>query len=230
MSSERDESGLPQNRLWQPTTAKWFLVVFGACLGYAVVRYHVVGSVAWEHFPLFILNKVISLAATVFIACSYLVGRVIKWHNHDKAMRLVVVKFCGLMGFFLAVAHILCSFLLMNPSYFAKYFNDDGRMNAYGEIGMIAGAVAICFLVSPAITTLPMMPAAIGGQRWKRAQRIGYVALILVVAHLVALGIRGWMAPGKWSGMPPISLLAVAVALVPNVFKGRELLGRRRDA
>jgi len=203
MSGARDESGLPRSRLWQPITARWFFVVFGACLGYALVRYHVVGSVAWEHFPLFILNKVISLAATVFIACSYLVGRVIKWHNDDKGMRLVVVKFCGLMGFFLAVAHILCSFLLMNPSYFAKYFLDDGRMNAYGEIVMI------------------------GGQRWKRAQRIGYVALTLVVAHLVALGIRGWMAPGKWSGMPPISLLAVVAALVPLLIKGRELFAKR---
>jgi len=32
------------------------------------------------------------------------------------------------------------------------------------------------------------MPKAIGGKRWKRNQRAGYFALILVVGHLVALG------------------------------------------
>ncbi len=37
-------SKLPPDRLWQPTTAKWFLVVFGASLTYAVVRYHFAGD------------------------------------------------------------------------------------------------------------------------------------------------------------------------------------------
>ena len=71
-------SRLPPDRLWQPTTAKWFAVVVGASIAYAVVRYHVAGDVAWRHFPLFILNKATSLAAVVFIACSYLVGKVIR--------------------------------------------------------------------------------------------------------------------------------------------------------
>lgn len=210
---------LPRDRLWQPTTARWFLVVFGLSLLYAVIRYHIAGTVSWAHFPLFILNKIVSLAAVIFIACSYLVGRVIKWHNHDKALRLVVVKFCGLMGFALAGVHAFMSFALLRPAYFAKYFAEDGRLNLQGEIGMATGAIALWFLVSPAITTLPMMPAAIGGKRWKRSQRLGYAALVLVIGHLVALGLKGWLAPAKWSYMPPISLLAVVAALVPVLVK-----------
>ena len=221
--SEVDDSGLPRNRLWQPTTAKWFAAVFGGCLVYAIVRYHVVGDVAWSHFPLFILNKVISLAAVIFIACSYLVGRLIKWHNDDKVIRLVVVKFCGLMGFVLAGIHAFMSFCLLRPSYFAKYFTDGGRLNLQGELGMAVGVVAMWALASPAITTLPMMPAALGGKRWKRAQRLGYLALILVVAHLVALGLKGWLAPAKWGWMPPISLLAVLAAAFPVLVKLREM-------
>ena len=57
----RVRSDLPPDRLWQPTTARWFTAIFGAALAYAVVRYHLVGDVAWRHFPLFILNKAISL-------------------------------------------------------------------------------------------------------------------------------------------------------------------------
>ena len=61
---------LPRDRLLQPTTVKWFAAVFGGCLLYAIVRYHFAGDVAWRHFPLFILNKAISLAAVIFVACS----------------------------------------------------------------------------------------------------------------------------------------------------------------
>ena len=66
MTNEPDDSGLPRNRLWQPTTAKWFLVVFGASVGYAIIRYHLVNNVAWGHFPLFILNKATAMAAVGF--------------------------------------------------------------------------------------------------------------------------------------------------------------------
>ena len=217
-----DESGLPRDRLWQPATAKWFFALFGFALLYAIVRYHIAGTVPWEHFPLFILNKVTSLAAVLFVACSYLVGRVFKWHNHDPALRLVVVKFCGLMGFFLAGIHAFLSLCILRPSYLGKYFDADGRLNAVGEIGMAVGVVALFALLSPAVTTLPMMPKAIGGVRWKRTQRMGYLALLLTVVHLVDLGLKGWLAPAKWTaGLPPISLLAVIAAIVPLVVKFR---------
>jgi len=98
--SKEDHSGLPKHRLWQPTTAKWFAVVFGGSLVYAIVRYHLAGDVAWSHFPLFILNKATSLAAVIFVACSYLIGKTIRWYEDDKALKLVVIKFCGLTGFF----------------------------------------------------------------------------------------------------------------------------------
>ena len=226
MSEER--SGLPPDRLWQPTTARWFAVVFGASLLYAIARYHLTGDVAWRHLPLFILNKVTSLAAVGFVACSYLVGKVFRWHDDDKALRLVVIKFCGLMGFFMAAAHAFFSLCLLTPAYFAKYFDAAGRLNLQGELGMSVGVVALFFLMSPAITTLPMMPKALGGQRWKRTQRAGYLALILVVVHLVVLGLKGWLAPKGWpAGFPPISLLAVLAALVPLVVKRKIVLEKR---
>ncbi len=214
------QPSLPPNRLWQPTTAKWFVVVFGGSLAYAVIRYHFAGDVAWQHFPLFILNKATSLAAVIFVACSYLIGKIIRWHDHDGPLRLVVIKFCGLMGFFLAAVHAFFSLALLSPAYYGKYFDGDGRLNLEGEIAIGVGVLALFFLLSPAVTTLPMMPKAIGGRRWKRSQRAGYVALALVVVHLFFLGIKGWLAPGDWhGGIPPVSLVAVAAALVPLLVK-----------
>lgn len=226
-------ANLPPDRLWQPTTAKWFAVVFGAALAYAIVRYHLAGDVAWRHFPLFILNKATSLAAVVFVACSYLIGKVFRWHDHNRQLRLVVIKFCGLTGFFLAAVHALFSLSLLSPAYYGKYFDADGRFNLQGELALTVGVIALFFLLSPAITTLPMMPKALGGWRWKRSQRAGYVALSLVVVHLVVLGWKGWLAPGGWhGGIPPVSLVAVIAALVPLLVK-RKLTHdsqKRRDA
>jgi DMSO/TMAO reductase YedYZ heme-binding membrane subunit len=221
-------SKLPADRLWQPATAKWFAVVFGASLAYAVVRYHVAGDVAWRHFPLFILNKATSLAAVVFVACSYLVGKIFHWHDRDKALRLVVIKFCGLVGFFLAGVHAFFSLSLLSPAYYAKYFDAGGRLNLQGEVAISVGVMALFLLMSPAITTLPMMPKAIGGWRWKRSQRTGYLALLLVVVHLVVLGLEGWLAPKGWhGGLPPISLLAAVAALVPLVVKRKRVREKR---
>lgn len=223
-----DRSDLPPDRLWQPTTAKWFVAIFGVALAYAILRYHIVGTVEWRHFPLFILNKVVSLAAVCFVASSYLVGKVFRWHDHDKALRLVVIKFCGLVGFFLATIHAFMSVLLLTPSYFGKYFTDGGKLNLQGEVGMAVGILALFFLASPAITTLPMMPKALGGWRWKRSQRVGYLALILTAAHLLSLGLKGWLTPGKWpSGMVPISLIAFVVAVIPLLVKRRLVREKR---
>ncbi len=223
-----EESNLPANRLWQPTTAKWFAVVFGGSVLYAIARYHLTGDVEWRHFPVFILNKATSLAAVIFVAASYLIGKMIPWYDHDKRLRLVVIKFCGLMGFSLAAIHALLALSIWNPAYFAKYFDDVGQLNLQGALGMAAGVVALFFLTSPAISTLPMMPKALGGKRWKRAQRMGYVSLVLVAVHLVALGFKGWLKPQAWpAGLPSISLLAFIAALVPLIVK-RNLIYERR--
>jgi len=230
MNAKNEGSSLPDDRLWQPVTAKWFAAIFGVSLAYAIVRYHLAGDVEWRHFPLFIFNKATSLAAVVFVSCSYLIGKVIRWHDHDKALRLVVIKFCGLIGFFLAGVHAFLSLALLSPAYYSKYFDETGRLNLQGELAVTVGVVALFLLMAPAILTLPMMPKAVGGQRWKRGQRLGYLTLILVVAHLVVLGWKGWLAPGDWqAGIPPISLVAVLVALVPLLVK-RKLVHDKQKA
>lgn len=213
---------LPPDRLWQPTTAKWFFSIFGASLVYAILRYHIAGDVAWAHFPLFILDKATSLAAVGFVACSYLVGKIINWYDHDPRLRLVVIKFCGLVGFFMAGIHAFFAMCLLSPAYFGKYFDPDGRLNLQGELAISVGVIALFLLMAPAITTLPMMAKSIGGVRWKRSQRMGYVTLALVAAHLIVLGLKGWLAPKGWpAGIPPISLVAVVIAMVPLFIKTR---------
>ena len=46
-------------------------VVLLFSIGYAILRYHIVGPVPWKDFPFFILNKGISLAAFILLTCNF---------------------------------------------------------------------------------------------------------------------------------------------------------------
>ncbi len=97
-------------------------------LGYAILRYHIVGPVPWKDFPFFILNKGISLAAFVLLTFNFGFGplnnlgvRVPEgWLNARKAL--------GMSGFLLVLIHALMSFMLFNSSVYAKFFQPDGTL------------------------------------------------------------------------------------------------------
>ena len=90
----------------------------------------------------------------------------------------------------------------------------DGKLNLKGELAITLGVVGLWALAIPGITTLPTMAKSIGGFRWKRSQRMGYVTLSLVALHLVALGLPGWLAPANWGLLPPVSLVAFVAASI----------------
>ena len=104
-------------RLIQGFTGRWFVVLFGMPMTYAIVRYHVFQGVSWADFPLFIANKAISLAAVFFIAVSYLIGKTLRVYENDPGRRLILIKSCGLMGFSLAAIHTFMALLLFTPHY-----------------------------------------------------------------------------------------------------------------
>ena len=43
-------------------------------LGYAILRYHIAGSVPWKDFPFLIFNKGISLAAFILLTFNFGLG------------------------------------------------------------------------------------------------------------------------------------------------------------
>ncbi len=85
-------------------------------LRHSALSHRKCGFVSWSHFPLFIMNRTVSLAATVLVACSYLVGRVLRWHDDDPRKKPIVVKFCGLVGFSFAALHASASLCVLTPA------------------------------------------------------------------------------------------------------------------
>lgn len=207
-------------RLIQPFTSRWFILLFGVPMTYAIIRYHIFGSVEWSHFPLYIANKAISLAAVFFIAMSYLIGKTIRVYSSDPARRLILIKFCGLMGFSLAAIHAFMAVLLFSPEYYPKFFGETGKLNLTGELSMVFGVISLWCITITAITSLPFMYDAVGADRWKRGQRMGYFCLAMVGGHVLVMGLAGWLKPTGWPGyLPPISSIAFIAAITPLLVK-----------
>ncbi|MHC8865246.1 hypothetical protein ACYVVI_08720 [Arenicellales bacterium IMCC57338] len=208
------------DRLMQSFTARWFLLLLGIALSYAVIRYHIFAGVDWAHLPLFILNKALALAAVFFISMSYVVGKLIKTYSSDPPKQLILVKFCGLMGFSMAALHALMALLLFSPEYYPKFFEITGQLNITGELSMLFGILSLWCLSVTAITSLPFMIEAVGVDRWKRGQRLGYVSLLISGGHVLVMGLTGWLTPAGWHGyLPPVSLVAFSVVLLVLLVK-----------
>jgi len=210
--------------------ARWFLGVWGASILYAIVRYNVFGDVPWIHLPAYIVNKSFAIAAIALVSLSYLTGKWIKAYPNDARSRRSLAKFLGLSGFYFAGLHIVLSLLLFSPANYAKFFMEDGgKLNLTGEVTFLFGVLAIGFLMFPAITTLPLMYEALGGERWQRAQRMGYWAIAMVAGHTLTMGYKGWLDPSGWhGGMPPITLWGFLLAVAALIAKATSGPGKRQ--
>lgn len=199
---------------------RWILGVWGFCLAYAIVRYNVFGGVEWYHLPFYVVNKSFAWGGLSFIACSYLTGKWIKAYSTDVHRRRSLAKFLGLTGLFFIGMHLIASLAMLSPIYYAKFFHESGKMNLTGELTMLFGVLGIAFLMFPAITTLPLMYEALGGERWQRAQRMGYWTLGMAALHTGTMGFAGWWNVGGWhGGLPPITLLGFLVAVSALIAK-----------
>ena len=211
--------GEVSDRLVQPATTRIFLFVMGPCLIYAGIRYHIAEGVPLAQAPLYILNKAISLGGLAFLAMSYLVGKVARLRWEDRRLQLVVIKFCGLIGFSLIVAHVLMSLALLDPAYYAKFYAG-ARFNLTGELSLSLGIFSLWCFSLPTIASLPYMYDELGADRWLRSQRVGYAGLMLAAGHVLVMGVMGWLRPGDWpAALPPITALAFVVAMAPLVLR-----------
>jgi len=142
-------------------------------------------------------------------------GKTFRGYDSEPSKRLNLIKFCGQIGFSLAAIHVFMALLLFTPNYYPKLFEAEGRLNLTGELSLAFGVISLWCLTITAISSLPFMYEAVGADRWKRSQRMGYICLALAGGHVLVMGIAGWLKPAGWPGcLPPISLIAFIVVLI----------------
>ena len=200
-------------------------VVLLISIGYAIVRYHIAGTVPWKDLPFFILNKGISLAAFILLTFNFGFGPLnnlgvrvpVSWLNARRAL--------GMTGFLLVLIHVLMSFMLFKPAVYAKFFATDGTLTLLAGLSMLGGILAFVVLWAYNMSFQTHLREDKKFIAFITSRTFLIWAMLLGGIHLVAMGYQGWMAPAGWqSGLPPISLVAISFGIVGY---GANLLGRK---
>ena len=191
-------------------------------IGYAIVRYHIAGPVAWKDFPFFILNKGISLAAFILLTCNFGFGPLNNlgakvpegWLNARKAL--------GMTGFLLVLIHALMSFMLFSPSVYGKFFETDGTLTMLAGLSMLGGVLAFVVLWGYNMSFQTFLREDKAFIQFITSRTFLLWAMLLGAAHIFFMGYEGWLNPSAWhGGIPPVSLVAFAffaVGYVINLF------------
>jgi DMSO/TMAO reductase YedYZ heme-binding membrane subunit len=200
-------------------------VVILISIGYAIVRYHIVGPVLWKDFPFFIINKGISLAAFILLTFNFAFGPLnnlgVKmpkgWLDARKAM--------GMTGFLLVLIHALMSFMLFSPDIYGKFFEADGTLTMLAGLSMLGGVLAFVVLWGYNLSFQTHLREDKAFIQFITSRTFLIWAMLLGGVHLVFMGYEGWMNPSGWhGGIPPISLVAISFFAVGYM---ANLLGRK---
>ena len=200
-------------------------VVLLFSIGYAIVRYHIVGPVPWKDFPFFILNKGISLAAFILVTCNFGFGPLNNLGVKVPAGWLKARKALGMTGFLLALIHALMSFMLFSPAVYAQFFEANGTLTLLAGLSMLGGVLAFVVLWAYNLSFQTHLREDKSFIQFITSRTFLLWAMLLGAVHLVFMGYQGWMMPSGWhGGIPPVSLVAIAFFAVGYAVN---LLGRK---
>jgi hypothetical protein len=193
-------------------------------IGYAVLRYHVMGPVPWKDFPFFILNKGLCLAAFLLLTLNFALGPLKSLGASVAASWLDARKALGMTGFLLVMLHALMSFLLFRPAVYAQFFETDGTLTLLAGISMLGGVAAFVVLWGYNMSFQTFLREDRAFIQFITSRKFMLFALLLGAVHLFFMGYQGWMNPAGWhGGLPPISLVAFTAFAIGYVIN---LLGR----
>lgn len=178
-------------------------------LGYAILRYHIVGDVPWKDFPFFILNKGISLAAFILLTLNFSLGPIKNLGAKVSEGWLNSRQIIGMTGFLFVFIHALMSFMIFKPEIFGKFFEENGSLTLFAGLSMLGGILAFIVLWAYNLafkTTLREDQKFIS---FITSRKFLLIAMLFSLIHLYFMGINGWMNPSGWNGgLPPISMIA----------------------
>ena len=179
-------------------------------IGYAILRYHIVGSVPWKDFPFFILNKGISLSAFILLTFNFGFGPLKNLGANVPESWLNARKALGMTGFLLVLIHALMSFMLFNPTVYGKFFEQNGTLTLLAGLSMLGGILAFVVLWGFNLSFQTHLREDKAFIQFITSRKFLLVAMILGGVHLFFMGYTGWLNPSGWhGGLPPISLVAM---------------------
>lgn len=192
---------------------------------YAILRYHIVGTVPWKDLPFFIFNKGIALSSFILLVFNFTFGPLNNiglkvpqsWLNSRRAL--------GMTGFLLVLIHALMSFMIFKKDVFAKFFEDSGNLTLMAGLSMLGGVLAFVVLWAYNLSFQTHLREDKPFINFITSRKFLLFAMLLSAAHLFFMGYKGWIQPETWQGgLPPISLIGFSFFVVGYVIN---LFGRK---
>ena len=198
---------------------------------YAIIRYVIVGTVPPAQLPVFILDKALAVGAVALVAAALAIGPLVRMRL-IRAAWMTQRKALGVHGFVFGAVHALLAIATLSPARYGKLYDQAGTLTFEGGLVVLAGVLAFAALLVPALTSPALVRTSMPVESWRRAQRLGVVALAIAVAHVFVLGWRSWLAPSTWpGGLPPLTAVAVFAGAAALSIRGvaalRALAARR---
>ena len=185
-----------------------------ACVIYAGVRYHAGKGVPLDQFPLFIVNKALSLFALLGYAAAHATNPARRlWPGLDYSLLNARSPMLALATGSLAM-HIILSLLLMRPEYFPVVFNGS-VFSLSGGVSLLAGSMGAVIVAS----IVHRCTAPHAARMSTALKRSASAALLLMGVHAGLLGWENWFGAAWPAGMPPITLIAVLAVLAAFVLR-----------
>lgn len=181
-----------------------------AALGYAVLRYVVLGDVELAQVPVYILNKALAVASVLFLLYAGI--------DHRCGLPADSRRW-GRASLQAALVHVLLSLAILGPEYFPELHGGDGKLNFVGGSVIAFGVAASWLSVLLTRNRLVRLPAV--------RRRVITASGLCLLGHLIPMAMAGnsWFAIGQWpGGLPPMAMLSFAAALAAMGF----YLGRAR--
>jgi len=194
-------------------------------IGYAILRYHIVGTVPWKDLPFYTLNKGIALSAFILLTFNFGFGPLNNLGVKVPESFLNARKAMGMTGFLLALIHVLMSFVILNPSVFSKFYDENGTLTFIAGMSMLGGILSFVVLWGYNLsfqTHLREDKAFIG---FITSRNFLLISGLFGLMHLYFMGYKGWLNPSGWpGGLPPISLIGFVIFTLGYVIN---LIGRK---
>lgn len=181
------------------------------------------------YYDLYIANKVFAGVAAINFGIIFLLGpltRLFNFADHYLELR----KEFGIVGFFLALFHVVASFFLLPQKFSIEYFFTRG-MGPF-----IFGLIATILLIFTFIISFEKIINLLGRARWWKMQYWGMRAIfIFTVLHVFVMKWKGWVEWYQVGGgkglahpnLPGAGLLVGWFMIFVLLIRIAELFGRR---
>jgi len=201
------------------------LIVALLSIAYTILRYHIVGNTSWSQFPVYILNKGLSLTGFILLAINFSLSPLNNIGTGISDRWLSIRPALGVSSFLLIFTHLFLSLILLNPANYQKFFLENGALTTNGGLSMLAGVIAFITLWIYTISFQTFLKEDKAFIKFITSRKVILIAMVFTAAHFFFMGYQGWLTPQNWpGGLPPITLISFVIFIVAYVIN---LIGRK---